>query len=254
MNSKRISQSISVTTVSLSLVFGTLPLPSFAGNTEGDVRVGLPGRRISGGVREGNCFTDFNQSLVAIMPRNNTGKTLAEHPTFWFSIPESSGYNKIEFQLLSEQDEILYHTELNTGGSYGITELQLPNTAPSLALDKNYRWVLSTSCSDVSRFEVQGWVRRVEIPAKIAAQLETASASERLALYRSADLWHEQVTELVNLRRRNINDMDFQLEWAALIDSTGLTSDISSNIAATAMTPIESTVLVSSEHEDNLSD
>jgi len=101
---------------------------------------------------------------------------------------------------------------------------------------------------------VQGWVRRVEIPAKIAAQLETASASERLALYRSADLWHEQVTELVNLRRRNINDMDFQLEWAALIDSTGLTSDISSNIAATAMTPIESTVLVSSEHEDNLSD
>ncbi len=243
MQFTRSAKSISTVAFSLVLAFGAMGLPGLTNESRSNSRQGLPGRRISGGVREGNCFTDFNQSLVAMMPRNNLGKTISARPAFWFSIPKSSGYSEVEFQLLNEADEIVYSTKLETSQSQGLSEFQLPDSAPELAVDTNYRWALSLGCSDTSRFVVQGWVRRVEVSASMAQKIKSASAEERVYLYAEAGLWHEQVTELVNLRRNNMTDMDFQLEWAALVESTGLASDISSNIAE-AMSPRDATTVL----------
>lgn len=243
MQPTRLSKSIFTATFTLLLASGSLPLPAMANRTITTARQGLPGRRISGGVREGNCFADFNQSLVAIMPRNNLGKTAAARPSFWFSIPQSSGYSEVKFQLFDDADQAIYSTQIKISDSHGLSEFQLPATAPELSVNKNYRWIFSVGCSDVSRFEVQGWVRRVNLPAAVASQVASASAEERVALYESAGLWHEQVSELANLRRNDLANINFQLEWAALLESTGLTSDISSSFtgAMSAAGPTEST-------------
>jgi Domain of Unknown Function (DUF928) len=231
MQPVRLSKAIFAATFTLILGIGTLPLAGIASDRVNTARQGLPGRRISGGVREGNCFTDFNQSLVAMMPRNNLGKTSAARPSFWFSMPETSGYSEVQFQLIDESNEIIYSTQINPSSRYGLSEFKLPESAPELLANQNYQWVFSVGCSDVSRFEVQGWVRRVNLPALEASQIEAATAEERLALYESEGLWHEQVSELVNLRRSNLTNIDFQIKWAALVESTGLASDISSAIA-----------------------
>jgi hypothetical protein len=238
MQPVRLSKSIFAATFTLLLILAAIPSSGLASDRISNARQGLPGRRISGGVREGNCFTDFNQSLVAMMPRNNLGKTAAARPSFWFSIPETSGYSEVQFQLFDESNEIIYSTAIKPSSSYGLSEFKLPESAPELLANKNYQWVFSVGCSDVSRFEVQGWVRRVTLATSVASQIEAASAEERLALYESEGLWHEQVSELVNLRRSHLADINFQMEWAALVESTGLASDISSTLTD-AMSAIE---------------
>lgn len=225
-----LSKPFFATTLGFVLAVSTFSMPSMANRDTSTARQGLPGRRISGGVREGNCFKDFNQSLVAIMPRINLGKTAATHPTFWFSIPETTRATEVEFRLFDESDEVVYSTWISVSEGQGLSEFQLPDSAPGLSMDKTYRWTFSIGCTDSSRFVVQGWVQRVAMPSRIAQQIGTASPGEKIMLYGSAGLWHEQVTTLVELRRSNPTDADFQMEWAELLASTGLTSHVSSNI------------------------
>ncbi|MEL6259459.1 MAG: DUF928 domain-containing protein [Cyanobacteria bacterium J06626_6] len=223
-----------------------LSLPSFASDSAtSNLRQGLPGRRISGGVRmeppADSCFADFHQSLVAIMPRSNLGTTAASHPTFWFSIPETTGSKAVEFQLFNEEQELIYAAQLEMGNEFGLREFQLPSSAPALATDKNYNWVFSLACNNGSQSPVlglEGWVRRVELGPETASSLAMGIPEERLNLYRTAGLWQEQVTELANLRRRGLSTPDVELEWAALVQSTGLAPYLSNDISD-GMSPIE---------------
>lgn len=243
MQTIHIPKLVLAATFGLVLASSTFPMSSLANSRNGQNRnVGLPGRRISGGVREGNCFVDFNQSLVAIMPRNNFAKTAEARPAFWFSLPETEALDEVRFSLLTEFDEPVYSTQVDISRKHGLSELRLPESVPALVPGENYRWVFSLGCSDSSRFEVQGWVNRVELTSDMASQIESASPEDSVALYAAAGLWHEQVTELINLRRQNLADMDFQFEWAALVQSAGLTSEVSSNISE-AMSPVESIAL-----------
>ena len=234
-------KSLFVSTSSLIFIVSLFSASSIANsnNQTNSTRQGLPGRRISGGVREGNCFKDFNQSLVAIMPRNNLGKTVSARPTFWFSVPATEGETRAEFQLFDSADEIAYSTFVNIGEEQGISEFKLPDDIPELTVDETYRWTFSLGCTDTSQFVVQGWIQRSDMPGSMVQQLEDASSEERAALYSSAGFWYEQVTELMSLRRNVPTSADFQMEWAELLATAGLTSHVSSNITE-AMSAMES--------------
>ncbi|MEO0770703.1 MAG: hypothetical protein AAFY72_14975, partial [Cyanobacteria bacterium J06649_4] len=70
----------SAVTAGLLLSMGVFsPLPSHANSSNASsLRQGLPGRRISGGVRDEratSCFADFDQSLVSVIPHSNLGTT-----------------------------------------------------------------------------------------------------------------------------------------------------------------------------------
>lgn len=245
MQQLRPSKTLLAATFGLVLSLSTVSLPSLANGETSLIRQGLPGRRISGGVRldsTDSCFSNFNQSLVAIMPRNNLGKTAAERPTFWFSVPETNGPTLGNFQLFDESEALIYQTSVDVGNGNGLSEFKLPDDAPALATNDNYRWVFSVACTGShSRIEnrtaawpalgLQGWILRVEPSAELALQLQAASPEERASLFASAGLWHEQVTELINLRRSNLSNINFQLSWASLVQSNGLASHASSELA-----------------------
>lgn len=228
----------SAVAVGLVMALGGAGLPSFANDANvSNPRQGLPGRRISGGVRmeppADSCFSDFNQSLVSIMPRSNLSTTLAAHPSFWFSIPETVGSKSVEFQLLNEADELLYSTQVNVESESGLSEFQLPASAPALAENENYKWTFSFACNNGSRSPVlglQGWIRRVEPSAAVMAQLMSATPEEQVEIYGLAGLWQEQVSALLNLRRQDVVNADLQLMWTDLITSSGLTAEISDNV------------------------
>lgn len=242
---QRIQLSKTISTVAIGLLLPlSMCLPALADNNT-ELRQGLPGRRISGGVRmeppADSCFTDFDQSLVSIMPRNNLGKTAASHPTFWFSLPETTGAKLVTFQLRDESDELVYSTQLHIRDEAGLSEFQLPSTAPALTVNQNYRWVFSLACSNGSQSPIlglQGWVRRVAISESLKDRIASASSEDRFFLYSTEGLWQEQVTELLNLRRQSLVNDALQKAWTSLILSTGLTSEISSHISE-AMTPVE---------------
>ena len=255
MKSTYLIKLLPVTVASLLLSLG-ISSPSFANNVSSDgVRQGLPGRRISGGVRmeppADSCFSDFNQSLVSIMPRNNLGTTSESHPTFWFSMPETSGEKAVEFQLMNESDDLIYTAQVNVSDAAGLSEFKLPDSAPALAMNENYKWVFSMACNNGSRSPVlalQGWVRRVEIAADVSAQIMAASPEDQIALYRSAGLWHEQISTLLNLRRQSSEGMALQIAWSDLMASTGLTSEVSDDVLdqMSVVTPSVDTVTLSS--------
>ena len=217
-------------TCGIAIATSAIALPALAGSKQ--VRQGLPGRRISGGVRSEECFKDSSQSLVAITPRNLLGKTAQAHPEFWFSLPETQSAKSIHFELFDSADNVVYSTQLDRSYASGLSKIELPKTAPALDPGENYRWVFDISCesspSDTS-LEVQGWVRRVELSSELSAQMASASPAEQAYLYEEAGLWHEQVTALAELRNLNPTDLDAQLQWAALVQAAGLDSHLSSS-------------------------
>lgn len=209
-------------------------LPTHA--SEGpDIRQGLPGRRISGGVRTpSSCLTDFNQSVVAVIPRSNLGTTAQAHPAFWFSLPETTAQKSIAFELFNSDDELIYRTQLQKSSAHGVSEFQLPASAPALEVGENYRWVFSLSCeSDPYSLAVQGWVQREELSSDLSARLSQADPMERAELYGLAGLWHEQMTELSSLRRTQPENSYVQARWEELVHSTGLSAEIFSQLAET---------------------
>lgn len=239
----------------LLLSLSIFSLPSLANHSH-PLRQGLPGRRISGGVRldsAGSCLSNVHQSLVAIIPRDNLGKTADEHPTFWFSIPETTKAKTGEFQLFNESEEMIYATQIDLGDNHGLSDFQLPQSAPVLAINTNYRWVFSVACigetssagnhtSASPILSVQGWVRRVESSNNVTSQITTTNPTDRISIYATAGLWHEQITELINLRRQNMTDTDIQEEWSSLVEANGLTDYISHNISNTTMMAAETTI------------
>lgn len=215
-------------TCGLGIILSSLAVPAQANRQQ--VRQGLPGRRISGGIRS-ECLKDSNQSLVALSPRNLMGKTAQERPTFWFSLPTTEGTKSIRFALANSADDVVYSTQIDRSQASGLSKIELPPTAPALQVGENYYWVLSIRCeeSPSAALEVKGWVRRVEISQALSNQIAAADLAEQAYLYEVAGLWHEQVTTLAELRSRNPNSLEAQLSWAALIQSSGLDSHVSSS-------------------------
>ncbi len=231
MQSICFSKSLLAVTFGLVLVSSSLPLASLANDSE-DISYGLPGRRISGGVRDDACFPDFNQSVVAVIPHSLLGKTAEARPTFWFSTPETIEPKKAVFELFNLEGEPVYSSQVSIANKSGISGFQLPENAPELAIDENYQWTLSVGCPNIPvNVGVQGWVRRVATTERMSRQISTASPIERVAMYEAAGLWHEQVTELMSLRRERPADSAVQLKWAALMEAKGLTSEVSGNIS-----------------------
>mgnify|MGYP001801065369 CR=1 FL=1 len=87
---------------------------------------------------------------------------------------------------------------------------------------------------------LEGWVSRVGMSPELSAQIEMATAEERVDLYRAAGLWHEQVTEVLNLRRSDSTNINYQLEWATLAQTTELAPHLANNIVE-SMAAIETT-------------
>lgn len=224
-----------VMTCSIAITSSTLGLAAFA-NSNKNTRQGLPGRRISGGVRT-ECFNNSNQSLVAMAPRNLLGKTAQARPTFWFSLPDTQSPKHISFELFDASDTSVYSTEMDQISTSGLNKVVLPETAPALNQGENYRWVFSINCEntpDASALEVQGWVRRIAISAETSEQIASAEPQERADLYEEAELWHEQVTTLAEHHLSDPASLDAQMAWAALVQSTGLEEYLSVSTSETA--------------------
>ena len=230
------AKSVLAMTCSVTMVCSSLGLSASANSNE-DVRQGLPGRRISGGVRS-ECFKDSNQSLVAMTPRDLLSKTAQAHPTFWFSLPDTQNPKHISFELFDASDTAIYSTQMEKVSASGLSKVEIPETAPALNKGENYRWVFSINCEntpDASALEVQGWVRRVEISAEASEQIASAGLQDRVELYEAAGLWHEQVTMLAERHLAEPASPEAQQAWAALVQSTGLDDYIAESPSETAI-------------------
>lgn len=180
----------------------------------------VPGGSDDAGSRPGCPQVD--KPLTALVPKYYMGLTIAEQPTFWVYVPYSPKLpHSAKFVLWNEQQDKVYETppfQLSDGP--GIVSFSLPKNAPKLNIGKTYKWSFSFTCGDGAGFvPVQWWVKRVPLSPSLKSQLDAATPRERIALYAANGLWHDALTELALLRRKNPQDKTLAADWTNLLSN-----------------------------------
>jgi len=169
------------------------------------------GKRTPGITRGGACKqTDkpTDQPFTALVPQNAQGSTAAEHPVFWFFIPDApEDIQSIEFSLHDSNDTTtLYLTSLPLTRTQGVIGIPLPSSPEySLKLNESYHWRLIINCDQTETskapMELEGWVTRVQ---------------------QSRNLWHDELTNLAKRYLSEPENPEVKKAWAELMQSVDL--------------------------------
>ena len=192
--------------------------------------IGEPGQRSQAGSR--SYCTDINKPLTSVSSKQLTalvpiytgsqlvfGTTILEHPNFFFYVPYSSASTYGEFVLEAQnQNQTTYKTPLT--GTPGVINLSLPSSSAPLEIGKQYRWYFNIYCKKDNQIigNVEGYVKREQLNSTLKTQLEKATPSQRVTLYRTNGIWFEALSTANELRRNNSQDTS----WAALLQAVGL--------------------------------
>jgi len=193
--------------------------------------IGTP-RRIEGaGTRTpGRGCPVTGKPLTALVPNSHFGVTVAAYPTFFVYMPALSPRIQpppVEFVLEDQEGNEVYQATFRTNGLPGIVAISLPTQVGLLPLqvDRDYKWSFSVICQGDERsldVAVEGWVRRVALNPVVEDQLKQASGQRKVELYAEAEIWHDALATLVQLRRDNPTDLVVTSEWAKLLNAAGL--------------------------------
>ncbi|WP_017301779.1 DUF928 domain-containing protein [Nodosilinea nodulosa] len=169
--------------------------------------------------------------LTALSPITKPGLTLATHPTFLVYVPTTNA-ESAEFSLRNQAGQGLYRTTVPLPTTPAIVSISLPDQTAALAVGKTYTWTFAIICDPNDRLEdqfVTGTVQRLDLDPARAAQLEQASASDRLALYEQDGVWYDALALLAELRRTDPEDTSLATTWHELLQSGGIDTPVESN-------------------------
>lgn len=162
--------------------------------------------------------------VVPLMPNTKNGLTIAERPTFFVYVPQTSA-KEIFFGLIDENNNNYYQTKIPLDGKSGILRFQLPDNAPALEAGKNYRWTFIIIGDQGLRADsrgVEGNIQRVVANPTLVSQLQNKSLVQQAALYGKNGIWYETLTSLAEARKSNPNDDKLLVTWQNLLNSVGL--------------------------------
>ena len=213
------------------------------------------GRRRGGAIR-GNCSAVNNPSiavkdLVALIPKDNEGKTASAFPTLWFYIPafqflpsDQSSANprsvrvrEGELMVLDDRGFPVLKAAIpvTLPDQSGFARFTLPSDpsvwlhSKGLEVGKRYNWFFSVVCDrkqPAKNPSVRGWIARVATPSGLAEQLQKAPAKERYGVYIKNQIWFEGLT-LLSESRQIAPD-----SWAAVLSDLELSKVAQAPIAA----------------------
>jgi hypothetical protein len=132
-----------------------------------------------------------------------------------------------EFVLQNDAGKTLYRGHVAPPQQAGIVRVQLPSTAPSLEVDKLYRWFfkVKSACNPNQSPQltyVEGWIQRVNPTVAVVDRLKQATPEERTALYAQNGIWFDAVTTLAELRLARPTDTTLTADWLTLLKSANL--------------------------------
>ncbi|MBD1881572.1 DUF928 domain-containing protein [Coleofasciculus sp. FACHB-T130] len=172
------------------------------------------------------CIVDA-EGLTALIPGKNFGVTVTGYPTLFFYIPKNPPQTAELMVWDVEGKQVVYETTFKISQNPGVVSVSLPEQAgiKPLQVGKTYRFSFALLCDPKDRGSnilVEGWIRRNELSATLANQLQQASPQERPAIYAKAGIWYETLTTLAELRRDRPNDSTLAAAWEDLLKSVGL--------------------------------
>lgn len=246
MNRENYRRSLHVLSVGLSLkliLMASLPIgaqaqsidttsgDSFPSNAIASVTFDPPGNgkpkdTVGGASRDaGICPQDAvnpGPAVTPVMPSNEQALTMAEHPTFFVYIPQTTA-QKAMFVVRDDNEDYYYKTTLPIPTKAGVISFKLPADAPALKSGKNYKWSFVLMCSAEIRPDspwVEGEIQRIE--PNSGRTLDNLSPLERAAIYGKNGIWYDTITSLAEERRSQPDNVTLAANWENLLKSVGL--------------------------------
>ena len=178
----------------------------------------------SAGEARGQCvITEF--PLTALVPVSNWGKTVKEHPTFWFYVPShSTSTTQIEFVLQDQDRNNLSKQQLSIDGNLDYVNARVPQDQPGLKVGEWYRWYLKVYCDREKLYPpkvVYGWIRRVKIDHHLRSQLRD-NQDKSYEVYGKAGIWFDAIDSLLGTDSIKRTSLNFQQGWQQLIKAKGV--------------------------------
>jgi Domain of Unknown Function (DUF928) len=190
--------------------------------------LGDPGGRGQGGGSRGSC--DAYKTVSALLPRSQSwGLTTQTHPTFWLNLPKGlADQVPLEISLQNRQGKPLFKKVWNAALSNpGIVHLSLPQDAPALQINQQYRWSIAIYCdaeNPDTPVMIRGTIGRVDLPPSAADRLTPAlSAIDKATLYAEQGIWYDAVTTL-GLEQLSQPTTSASIAWNTLLQQAGLSS------------------------------
>jgi len=189
---------------------------------------GRPNNTVGGASRDGGlCPQDplvSGPSLTPLIPTTKYGLTVAQRPTFFVYVPQTSA-QKVFFSLEDEKKNHHYQITFSITGNPGVVSFQLPANAPTLKVGQSYKWSFVILCGNVLRPDspgIEGWIRRVELNPVLRSRLEKSNSLERAAFYGKDGIWYDTLTALAEAWRSPTPDSTVVANWEQLLKSVGL--------------------------------
>jgi hypothetical protein len=166
------------------------------------------------------------QALLALLPDNFYGTTLKERPTIMVHLPASTAEQGL-FVLKNEEQEVLFEMNVAVPAQGGVIAVELPESAPALALEQTYEWFFALQVdgelTPSSPF-VEGWIKRIDESPRRSTQAQAtphSAAIDRIAALGAQGIWYDTVAELALLQAREESPAIAQ-HWQELLESVGL--------------------------------
>lgn len=192
------------------------------GTGPSDVARGNPGRKSTGATRSLNLAMPF----ALIHSDEKVPLTTAEHPTFFFYIPElPQNKRKMKFVLRETTDaqttKILYQTTFTPVGTKGIVSVSIPEDQPPLKIGKEYEWTLIFDRKGFGE-SIIGTIQRVQDETIADLIQQTINPLDQATTYEENGFLENSLSILANLRRQRPNDPNVQQSWTDFLKSVDL--------------------------------
>jgi hypothetical protein len=190
-----------------------------------------PNRTVGAGSRGGQCPQDLASSptlsglstqrpLMALVPPSNTGLTMAEHPTFWVHLPQTSAKQLV---LSLQTEDASYHSQWTfpVPNTSGIVGLQPPADAPPLKIGESYQWAVVLVCGErpsPNDPAIAAWVQRVS-PSQTTAY---SNVLDQASWSGEQGLWYDMLTDLGQGLRTMPTNPDLTDVWVNVLKLEGL--------------------------------
>jgi hypothetical protein len=160
----------------------------------------------------------LDENFIVLVPVSGEGFTYAARPTFWLYFAEAvDSQSPLRISLSLQEtatagENYAYQGEFQLDQSPGIFHIQLPFSAPPLAIGSEYKWEIKVF-SDRLEAEAKGAIARSFPSPEIRRQLAQTSPIEKVRLYGENGVWFDFIDQVASLLADNPNDLELLRGW-----------------------------------------
>ncbi|WP_448533936.1 DUF928 domain-containing protein [Parathermosynechococcus lividus] len=186
------------------------------GNREGAAtRIARPTllRESTGGTD--SCIVEPQQTVVALVPKDNNGLSSTPSPTLYSYVPANTGAT-LTLTLLDTQGTELYSQQRPAPTAAGIIGWPLANVSLKDGVD--YQWQLTLTCSNgTTAVKTASWLRPMAPSPQQQRNLQ--AATDTAGAFAAAGYWYDALNQLAQERLAQPQDAALKQKWQALLQS-----------------------------------